>query len=62
MEIKEQADCSQGIPDNTHTGRYIIVTVPGHGAEIGDLLHDDGSGEGKMKIVKKHSGTVKEYF
>lgn len=54
--VKGQADCSTAIPDNTTEKRFLVVTTPGNGAVIGDLLYDDGSNSGTMAIIAKDDG------
>lgn len=49
--ISAQADTSTAIPNNTAVRRFLVVTTPGNGAAIGDLLYDDGSNSGQMQIV-----------
>lgn len=54
--ISEQADTSTAIPNNTAVERYLVVTTPGNGAVIGDLLYDDGSSSGQMTIISALEG------
>lgn len=54
--VKAQADCSTAIPDNTTEKRFLVVTTPGNGAVVGDLLYDDGSNAGQMTIISKLDG------
>ena len=54
--VKDQADCSSALPANTGVERFLVVTTPGSGAVIGDLLYDDGSGSGNMEIIPKDDG------
>lgn len=56
MNIERQVDCSQQWPDNTKIKDCVVVTVPGNGAAIGDILSDDGTGVGKMKKVAELIG------
>jgi len=49
--ISRQADCSAALPANTGARGWVVVTIAGPGAEIGDLLYDNGSGVGNMTIV-----------
>ena len=56
VKIADQADCSTALPDNTAARRYLVVTTPGNGAAIGDLLFDDGSGSGTMEIIVAAEG------
>jgi hypothetical protein len=54
--VKEQVDTSTAIPNNTAVERFLVVTTPGNGAVIGDLLYDDGSNSGLMTIIAKDDG------
>lgn len=54
--VGAQADTSVSIPNNTGVERFLVVTTPGSGAAIGDLLLDDGSGSGQMTILPAVNG------
>jgi hypothetical protein len=54
--IKEQIDTSVSIPNNTAVRRFLVVTTAGSGANIGDLLYDDGSNTGVMQILTAVEG------
>lgn len=54
--VSEQADTSLAIPNNTAANRVLVVTTPGNGAAIGDLLHDNGSAVGIMEILTAIEG------
>lgn len=54
--VKDQADTSTAIPNNTTEERFLVVTTPGNGAVLGDLLYDDGSNSGLMTIIGKDDG------
>lgn len=54
--VKRQADCSVAIPANTGVRGFVVVTTAGSGANIGDILYDDGSGVGTMEILAAVEG------
>jgi hypothetical protein len=54
--VDDQVDTSGGIPNNTSTKRFLVVTTGGSGAAIGDLLYDDGSASGTMSIIAADDG------
>lgn len=54
--ISRQADTSVSLPTNTATRGFVVVTTPGSGAVIGDVLYDDGSGSGTMTILSAIEG------
>lgn len=54
--VKDQADTSGGLPTNTTEKRFLVVTTPGSGANILDLLYDDGSNSGNMQIIPADDG------
>ena len=54
--VARQADTSVAIPNNTAQAGYVVVTEPGNGAVIGDLLYDDGSSSGQMTIISAVNG------
>lgn len=54
--VKRQANTSAALPSNSGTRGYVIVTTPGSGAVIGDLLYDDGSSSGTMSILAAVEG------
>lgn len=56
--VSRQADTSAGLPANTGVEGYVVVTTPGTGAVIGDILYDDGSGSGSMSILGAVEGRV----
>ena len=56
--VARQADCSSSLPANTSTRGYVVVSTPGTGTVLGDLLYDDGSATGTMVIVAKTEGRI----
>jgi hypothetical protein len=54
--VSRQADTTSAIPGNTGVKGTVVVTTPGTGAVLGDLLYDDGSGSGLMEILGKVNG------
>ena len=54
--IARQADTSASLPANTAVRGFVVVTTPGSGAAIGDLLYDDGSSVGTMSILTAVEG------
>jgi hypothetical protein len=54
--VGRQADTSVSIPNNTASKGLVVVSTPGSGAVLGDLLYDDGSGTGTMEILPKLNG------
>lgn len=49
--VSRQANTSASIPNNTATRGFVVVTTAGSGANIGDVLFDDGSSSGLMEIL-----------
>lgn len=59
FRVTAQEDTSGGLPDNTAAERYVVVTTPGSGANLGDLLYDNGQNDGQpMEIVPGASGRL----
>ena len=58
INIYRQANCSKGIPNNTLVEGWVLVSTPGNGAELGDLLFDNGSNVGKMAIAPAKEGRI----
>ncbi len=56
--ISRQADTSTALPANTATRGYVVVSTPGTGAVLGDLLYDDGTSTGTMTIIAKMEGRI----
>lgn len=56
--IDDQVDTSVSLPTNTGSRRFLVVSTSGSGANIGDLLYDDGSGSGPMTILTAEEGRV----
>lgn len=56
--VSAQADTSGSLPSNTGVQRYLVITTPGSGAVMGDLLYDNGTGSGTMQIVPKDDGRL----
>lgn len=54
--VSRQADTSAALPTNTAVRGFVVVTTPGTGAAIGDLLYDDGSSAGNMSILSAVEG------
>lgn len=54
--VARQADTSATLPSNTGVRGFIVVTTPGTGAVIGDILYDDGSGAGTTSILAAVEG------
>lgn len=54
--VDGQADTSTAIPSNTGSTQILVVTTAGNGANVGDLLRDDGSGTGTMEILPAEEG------
>jgi hypothetical protein len=58
VKVGRQADCSTALPSNTGTAGYVVVTKAGNGANLGDLLYDDGTSTGTMEIIVPTEGDV----
>lgn len=56
--VDRQADTSSSLPNNTAVRGHVVVTTPGTGAVIGDLLFDDGSNSGTMEILPAVDGQM----
>lgn len=54
--VARQADTSASLPTNTGVRGFVVVTTPGTGAAIGDVLYDDGSASGTMSILSAVEG------
>jgi len=54
--VKRQANTSASLPANTAVRGFVVVSTPGTGAAIGDLLYDDGSAAGTMSILAAVEG------
>lgn len=54
--IADQVDTSTAIPNNSAVRRFLVVTTPGNGANVGDILFDDGSASGTMTILPAVEG------
>jgi len=56
--VSRQADTSSSLPPNTSVEGFVVVTTPGSGAVIGDILKDDGSNSGNMSNLGTENGRV----
>jgi len=54
--VSRQADCSAALPTNTAVAGYVVVTVTGTGAVVGDIFRDSGAGTGNMEILASSEG------
>ena len=54
--VDRQADTTISLPNNTAQRGFIVVTTPGSGAAIGDLLFDDGTSSGTTTILPAIEG------
>ena len=43
--VDRDADTSSSVPNNTAVAGYVVVTTPGSGCVIGDLLYDNGEND-----------------
>lgn len=58
VRTSRQADCSSALPSNTATRGYVVVSTPGTGTVLGDLLYDNGTATGTMTIISKLEGRL----
>ena len=49
--ISDEKDTSVALTDNTATKQYYIVETGGNGANVGDILYDNGTSTGKCTII-----------
>lgn len=56
MIVSRQADTSVSLPNNTAVEGFVVVSTPGTGAVVGDVLVDDGTNSGTMTIFGKVDG------
>ena len=58
IAVANQFNGSNALPSNSATEQFYVVTTTGVNATIGQLLWDDGSGVGTVKVINAATGNV----